>query len=302
MKKLRLFILMVFLAFLGGIFISCSNDDNGNDEQKTEYTVTLYTEFGATPTTAKIEGGKPLGANMTPTKDGYDFKGWFSADGTDYTDKAITSNVTLFAYFVKTTTAGEGTATVTTTTNEVGADSYESEKTVAVTTNADGTTVTVTTENTSKTNVDGSTTETKSTTTENFDGTNTITTSEKNVTTKDADGNTTSTVETTVAADGTTTTTTTDASGKTTTETTGGSGEKLEVSLNETGYPTFEIAIPQGTEKISVYRKKNDEDEYTKILYVYAKVFEIDAYEFTDLYVAKNASYSYYYQVKIQVL
>ncbi|MBQ6779798.1 MAG: hypothetical protein IJP62_01060 [Treponema sp.] len=193
MRKTGLFLLMTATLILSGVFLACSNDgDSENESQKTEYTVTLYTEFGANPTTE-----------------------------------------------------GAGTATVTTTTNEVGADSYQSEKTVAVTTNENGTKVTVTTESSSKTNADGSKTETESKTTENFDGTNTTVTSEKTVTTKNADGKTTSKVETTVAADGTTTITTTDADGKTTTETTGGSGEKLEVTLNETGYPDFEIAIPQ---------------------------------------------------------
>lgn len=308
MRKTGLFLLMTATLILSGVFLACSNDgDSENESQKTEYTVTLYTEFGANPTTAKVESGKSLGQNMTPTKDGYDFKGWFSADGTDYTGKAITGNVTLFAYFIKTTTEGAGTATVTTTTNEVGADSYQSEKTVAVTTNENGTKVTVTTESSSKTNADGSKTETESKTTENFDGTNTTVTSEKTVTTKNADGKTTSKVETTVAADGTTTITTTDKDGNTTTETTGGSGEKLEVTLNETGYPAFEIAIPQDddicieTLSISVYRKKNGDTGYSKILDVWQNrkdSFEKNpTYEFTDWDVAKDASYSYYYQI-----
>ncbi len=308
MRKTGLFLLMTATLILSGVFLACSNDgDSENESQKTEYTVTLYTEFGANPTTAKVESGKSLGQNMTPTKDGYDFKGWFSADGTDYTGKAITGNVTLFAYFIKTTTEGAGTATVTTTTNEVGADSYQSEKTVAVTTNENGTKVTVTTESSSKTNADGSKTETESKTTENFDGTNTTVTSEKTVTTKNADGKTTSKVETTVAADGTTTITTTDEDGNTTTETTGGSGEKLEVTLNETGYPAFEIAIPQDddicieTLSISVYRKKNGDTGYSKILDVWQNrkdSFEKNpTYEFTDWDVAKDASYSYYYQI-----
>ena len=224
MKKIKLFILMISLALLSGIIVSCSDGDDGNEEQKTEYTVTLYTEFGSNPTIIKIESEKTLGANMAPAKDGYDFKGWFSADGTDYTSKAIMGDVTLFAYFIKTTTEGAGTAIVTTTTNEVGADSYESEKKVTETTNDNGTKVTVTEESSSKTNTDGTKTEIESKTTENFDGTNTTVTSEKTVTTKDADGNTTSKVETTVTADGTTTVKTTDAEGKTTTETTGGNG------------------------------------------------------------------------------
>ena len=145
MRKMKCMFLLILLALLSGAFVACSDDDDSPESKM--YTVTLYTAFGENPVTAKVESGKTLGANMTPSKDGYDFKGWFSVDGTDYTKKAIESDVTLFAYFIKTTTEGSGTATVTTTTNEVGADSYESEKKVAVTTNADGTTVTVTTEN-----------------------------------------------------------------------------------------------------------------------------------------------------------
>ena len=148
MRKMKCMFLLILLAFLSGEFVACSDDDDSPESKM--YTVTLYTAFGENPVTAKVESGKTLGANMTPSKDGYDFKGWFSVDGTDYTKKAIQSDVTLFAYFIKTTTEGSGTATVTTTTNEVGADSYESEKIEKVTTSEDGTKVTETSETVKK--------------------------------------------------------------------------------------------------------------------------------------------------------
>ena len=224
-----LFTLMAVFA-LSVSFIACSDGGNngsgkGDTEQEetTKYTVTLYTAVGASATTVEIEEGKSLSAALNPTKDGYEFKGWFTADGTDYTGKAITGAVTLFAYFVKESeTTSEDGKTKTTTTNEVGADLYESEKTVAVTTNDDGSTTTVTEEMVSKTNADGSKTTTESESTKIEKDDEIISeTSKTTVTETDSTGNTTSTVETTVAEDGTTTTKTTDADGNTSTNVTG---------------------------------------------------------------------------------
>lgn len=295
---------MLALGVLLTLFLcdSCSNgNDDSNTNSLTEYTVTLYTEFGGSSISTKIE------RNMSPTKNGYDFKGWFSADGTDYTNKAITNDVTLFAYFVKSTTTKDGNTTIT-KTNEIGADSYESEKTVSETENLDGTKVTVTIESTARTNADGSKTETESKITERFDGTDTTVTSETTVSTKDSNGKTTSKVETVTSADGTKTVTTTDAEGNTTTEITGGtepSPEKLPVTLSSAGLPTFEIAIPKGTTYITIYRKKYGADAFSKIMQFWAldenklpSVFEETIHVFTDWYVEKDGAYSYYYKLQ----
>ena len=226
------------------LFISCSSDggDGGNTEpETTKYTVTLYTAVGANATTVSVERGKSLSATINPTKEGYDFKGWFTVDGTDYTGKAVTGDVTLFAYFVKTTTTiSEDKKTRTTTTNEVGADSYESEKIEKVTTKEDGSKVTETTEKAVKSDgtkieaestktekADGSSSESSKTTVTNADKSTIVTetesettadgktTSDTTVTKTDSEGNQTSRTATTVAADGTVTTKTTDAEGKT---------------------------------------------------------------------------------------
>ena len=303
MKNRKAVFFMALLVLFAGAFIACSNgDDGGNESQQTAtVTVTYYGDTtSTTPRTVSLETGSTLSEKLATAPDGYDFEAWISADGTDWTIKAITSDITLFAYFVKSSSSTSGTTTTTTTSEK----SVETDKTTTVTTDSEsGTTVTKVEETTTKIG-STETVETESTTTKTADGT---TTNESTVTTKDADGNMTSKVETTVAADGTTTTTTTDASGKTTTETTGGSGEKLEVSLDNAGYPTFEIPIPRDSDiyietlSISVYRKKNGDATYSKILDVYQNrkdSFETNpGYEFTDLYVAKSASYSYYYQI-----
>lgn len=241
MEIKRIFFTVVAGIFLLLAFVACSDGgDGGNTEpETTKYTVTLYTAVGEEPTTVSLESGKSLSAAINPAKEGYDFKGWFTADGTDYTGKAVTGDVTLFAYFVKTTTTiSEDKKTTTTTTNEVGADSYESEKIEKVTTKEDGSKVTETTEKAVKSdgtkieaestkteNADGSSSESSKTTVTNADKSTIVTetesettadgktTSDTIVTKTDSEGNQTSKTETTVAADGTVTTKTTDAEG-----------------------------------------------------------------------------------------
>ena len=296
------------VAVINNIFIMPASNVTVTATFKTARATITFSYYGdttnTTPQTVTVPNGTVLSAEFaaanTIAPEGYEFEAWIDENGTDYTGKAISNNVTLFAYFVKSSSSTSGTTTTTTTSEK----SVETDKTTTVTADsATGTTVTKVEEITTKIG-STETVETESTTTKTADGT---TTSESTVTTKDADGNATSKVETTVAADGTTTTTTTDASGKTTTETTGGSGEKLEVSLDNAGYPTFEIPIPQDSDiyietlSISVYRKKNGDATYSKILDVYQNrkdSFKTNpSYEFTDLYVAKSASYSYYYQI-----
>lgn len=163
---------------------SCSNDDDSSDgknteQQTTKVTVTYYGDTTSpTPRTVSVESGTVLSSSLAVVSEGYHFKAWISADGTDYTDKPISSDVTLFAYFEK-VTVSNGTTTIETV-------SYQSEKTETVTKNPDGSTKTVTTEKT----VDSDGSETTTTTTKDADGSETTTT-----TTKDADGNETTTTE-----------------------------------------------------------------------------------------------------------
>lgn len=60
------------------------------------YAVTLDSDNGNEPTTQTVNHGDAVMIS-TPTKTGYIFKGWFLSDGTQYTNQAITSNITLKA-------------------------------------------------------------------------------------------------------------------------------------------------------------------------------------------------------------
>lgn len=60
------------------------------------YTVTFNSDGGSNIAPQSVEYNKS--ANLaTPTKEGYTFKGWFLADGTQYTNQAIKANMTLKA-------------------------------------------------------------------------------------------------------------------------------------------------------------------------------------------------------------
>ena len=229
-KRFFRFLFAVLAVFaISASFLACSSDDGGENGggQVTTVTVTFYADTtSVTPRTATIESGKTLSASLAIAPEGYSFKKWMSADGTDYTNKPITSDVTLFAYFEKSSSATEGTKT-TTTTNE---KSVETDKTTTETKDSsDGSTVTKVEETTKKIGTT-ETIESTSTTTETSDGTKT---SETTIITKDSEGNATSIVETSVAADGTTTTKTTDAEGNTSTKVTDKDGnEKPLIDIN----------------------------------------------------------------------
>lgn len=154
---------IVLSLLLGFGLVSCASDDDDEDDGKV--TVTLVTSSDS-KTSYKIESGKTLAdisGYSEPVKGVYTFDGWFDANGNQYTSSTqITSSVTLYAKFTKTTTNDDGS-----TTNET------------VTTNSSGATVTTTVEKDSS----GATTETK-VVTEETDGTTTTETT-------DASGNTT---------------------------------------------------------------------------------------------------------------
>ena len=105
-------ILATVLLFSCNMFNSDDDDDNDTSSQVTTYTVTFYADTtSTTPRTASIESGKVFSYPNTTAPDGYTFKSWISADGTDYTSKGITSDITLFAYFE--TTKSDGTVVTT---------------------------------------------------------------------------------------------------------------------------------------------------------------------------------------------
>lgn len=190
---------MLALAAAFGLFGACSDGGSSGGSDPVTYTVTFYGDTtSTTPRTATIESGAILSGALATAPDGYSFKAWLSADGTDYTQKGITADVTLFAVFVKQTVETSEDKTLTTTTTSE--KSVETDKTTVEEENS-ATNVTVTTVEETVTKIGSTqTTVTESTTTKNADGT---TTSESTVTTTDSEGNTISIVETVIADDGT---------------------------------------------------------------------------------------------------
>ena len=231
-KKIFRFLLPFLAVFaISASFLACSSDssdDDANDkkqEQTTTVTVTFYADTTSTsPRTTSIESGKTLSASLAIAPEGYTFKAWLTADGTDYTDKPITSNVTLFAYFEKSSSSTEGTKTITTTNEK----SVETDKTTTQTTDSETkTTITEVSESTTK--IDGTKIESESTKTEDANGTVISETSSETVTNSDG-----SKVETTKTEDGTTTVKTTDTEGKTEITVTDKDGNEKEIiNINE---------------------------------------------------------------------
>lgn len=170
-------ILATVLLFSCNMFNS--DDDDDTSSQVTTYTVTFYADTtSTTPRTASIESGNVFSYPNTTAPEDYTFKSWISADGTDYTSKGITSDITLFAYFEKSSTTTSGD-TVTTNGEALIKESEKVETTVngATTTVINITITTVSGEIVSKeeTTIDASGTTTTTITDANGNATTTVT-------------------------------------------------------------------------------------------------------------------------------
>lgn len=99
-KKISVVFLTV-LVVLGFGFLSC---DNGGDDGTTkgEYTITFDSDGGdpASSTAKAVEGGKAT-LPAAPTKEGYDFGGWYTdknGAGTEFTaETPVTGSITVYA-------------------------------------------------------------------------------------------------------------------------------------------------------------------------------------------------------------
>jgi len=175
----------LLFAFLSAILFvtACTPQENAGDNNKNTYTVTYYISESAEAKTLTLEEGDTLAsAGITsPTLEGYDFDGWYTADGKKITESTpVTSDLTIYAKYSKIVSEDDNSKTTETVS-------------------ADGSTATITT-----------------TTTEDDAGTITTTTT---TTTTDKDGKiTTEETEVSVDAEGNTRTKTTDAEGNTSTE------------------------------------------------------------------------------------
>ena len=94
MKKLNVVLLSLLLA-IGMIFTSC-----GDKDPTKQFTVTFETDGGSAIESQLVEDGDTATKPENPTKDGYEFEGWFtdSAFTQEFDFEAeITADVTVYA-------------------------------------------------------------------------------------------------------------------------------------------------------------------------------------------------------------
>lgn len=107
MKNFKRFLsiaLTVLLSFgLVFSFAGCNKQDESENET-TYYTVTFDVQGGSAVASQKVEKDKTAKKPAAPTKDGYDFSGWYDAISNgkvyDFT-KPVTADVTVYAYWNK---------------------------------------------------------------------------------------------------------------------------------------------------------------------------------------------------------
>ena len=106
MKRGGLAALMVLLTISTALIITgCKGSGGGGDEPTpTFYRVTFDGGAGATTTAAiDVESGKFASKPSDPTRTGFEFLGWFTAEtgGTEwnFTTDAVTANITLYAHW-----------------------------------------------------------------------------------------------------------------------------------------------------------------------------------------------------------
>ena len=88
------------------LFAEWEKDDSGTTTPPTvtQHTVTFDTDGGTTISPVKVDDGKPVGKPADPSKDGYEFAGWYTdskhVTGYDFT-KPVTSDLTLYAKWTR---------------------------------------------------------------------------------------------------------------------------------------------------------------------------------------------------------
>lgn len=91
LKFMMLFAIGLFLAL--GI-TSCGDDD---DAPAKTFTITFNTDGGSEVVAHQVEEGKTATKPVNPTKDGFDFEGWYNGESLYNFEAAVTSNLTLTA-------------------------------------------------------------------------------------------------------------------------------------------------------------------------------------------------------------
>ena len=104
MKKIftSLLILVIFLSCLS--FVSCKKDD----PTATTFTVTFATKGGSAVSSQEVKEGENATRPQDPTKDGYDFIGWYLNDVLYDFNSPVVADITLVAKWQQKTGSGSG--------------------------------------------------------------------------------------------------------------------------------------------------------------------------------------------------
>lgn len=106
MRNLKKILSLALTAILVFAFtVSLVGCEKTPDTEKTKvYVVTFDTQGGSLVDSQKVEGGKTASKPSAPTKDGFDFAGWYDkkTDGAEYDfSKKIISDLTVYAYWTE---------------------------------------------------------------------------------------------------------------------------------------------------------------------------------------------------------
>ncbi|MDE7372868.1 MAG: InlB B-repeat-containing protein, partial [Clostridia bacterium] len=98
MQKRKLFLsllLVVMIASLAVVFVACNNDPPAAPPD--EYTVTFDSDGGSSVDAQTVKSGEKAVEPDDPSKDEYDFKGWFIGETKYDFDTPVTDDITLKA-------------------------------------------------------------------------------------------------------------------------------------------------------------------------------------------------------------
>ncbi|MBD5390793.1 InlB B-repeat-containing protein, partial [bacterium] len=100
-KRYLLFVLCAFFTLFG--LASCGSDSNkpSDSNQVEEYTVTFNSKGGSTVQSQTVKTGGKAKEPTSPTRTGYDFKGWYKEESYTtpwkFNEDTVQGNTTLYA-------------------------------------------------------------------------------------------------------------------------------------------------------------------------------------------------------------
>ena len=119
MKKNLFCILIVFLVSMLFMLTGCKdntdNNNGGNEDKSTYYTVVFDSRGGSEIESQRVREGNPVSRPATPLKEGYYLTGWFKQDDIEwnFNKDRVTEDITLYAGWQEETKAPESTPSLT---------------------------------------------------------------------------------------------------------------------------------------------------------------------------------------------